>query len=193
MLSKPSINTSENAVVINLEWVQLEEIVEKKMLYFLQQDQNLNLGLLKSFYKPVEQALIEVCLEICNGNQIQASKRLGINRNTLKKKIIEFNINIKTLLTMQKRLNYPMNRIFLSSLFSLKLLSVCRVKLALARIKNQIPETNALKTFCQPVEGKIVQIILDHCKGNTIKAAKLLGINRNTLKKKRSLVWAKKA
>jgi len=42
----------------------------------------------------IEQMLIEVTLENTGGNQVQASKILGLNRNTLRRKIIEYKINI---------------------------------------------------------------------------------------------------
>lgn len=35
----------------------------------------------------VEKPLIDICLEICNDNQTRAAQLLGMNRNTLKKKI----------------------------------------------------------------------------------------------------------
>ncbi len=40
----------------------------------------------------VERALIGIILEEEKGNQVKAAKRLGINRNTLRKKIRELNI-----------------------------------------------------------------------------------------------------
>ena len=40
----------------------------------------------------VDKALIGIILEEEKGNQVQAAKRLGINRNTLRKRIKELNI-----------------------------------------------------------------------------------------------------
>jgi two-component system nitrogen regulation response regulator GlnG len=45
--------------------------------------------------KGVEKPLIELVLNKTNGNQIMASKVLGINRNTLRKKIKELKIKVK--------------------------------------------------------------------------------------------------
>ena len=49
-------------------------------------------GLYKRVLKEVEFPLIFLCLEATRGNQVQAAKILGINRNTLRKKIRELEI-----------------------------------------------------------------------------------------------------
>jgi two-component system nitrogen regulation response regulator GlnG len=46
------------------------------------------------FIKKYEKSLIKKTLNSVNGNQIKASRLLGINRNTLRKKIIELEIEI---------------------------------------------------------------------------------------------------
>ena len=43
----------------------------------------------------VEQPLLELTLQQCDGNQSRAAKMLGINRNTLKKKIDQHKIATK--------------------------------------------------------------------------------------------------
>jgi len=43
----------------------------------------------------VEKSLLEVALEETRGNQCEASRVLGLNRNTLKRKIDEHRIKIK--------------------------------------------------------------------------------------------------
>ncbi len=45
--------------------------------------------------KAVEKPLITLVLRETNGNQVQAADLLGMNRNTLRKKIAEFRISIK--------------------------------------------------------------------------------------------------
>jgi len=42
----------------------------------------------------IERMLIEVTMKNTNGNQVQASKILGLNRNTLRRKIIEYRIDV---------------------------------------------------------------------------------------------------
>ncbi|USO02049.1 MAG: Fis family transcriptional regulator [Alphaproteobacteria bacterium] len=43
----------------------------------------------------IERLLIEATMQNTDGNQVQAAKILGLNRNTLRRKIIEYNIKIK--------------------------------------------------------------------------------------------------
>jgi Fis family transcriptional regulator len=42
--------------------------------------------------KSVERPMLEIVLKQAGGNQTQAAEMLGINRNTLRKKLIEFNL-----------------------------------------------------------------------------------------------------
>ncbi len=44
----------------------------------------------------IEKPLVEIVLKETNGNQTQAANILGINRNTLRKKIAEYEIKCKT-------------------------------------------------------------------------------------------------
>jgi len=74
----------------------LEDFVEAKLEEFVRA---MKVGAARSLYptfmRAVERPLIELALRETNGNQIQASQLLGINRNTLRKKIGEFNISVK--------------------------------------------------------------------------------------------------
>ena len=42
----------------------------------------------------VERPLIQHALRETNGNQVQAAQLLGMNRNTLRKKIVEYHIPV---------------------------------------------------------------------------------------------------
>lgn len=183
---KRPINQSKNAVVIDLDQAQVEDIVERKLNHFLEQ-RPLGRDILKKFYEPAERALIEMALQRLKGNQLRTAKFLGINRNTLKKKIKMYNLNIKELLIGRKERGYPQSRVFLGSASSLDLLSACRAKLAEASRRGKLPKAWALRAALYPVERKIIQKVLEFCGGNRIRTAQFLGINRNTLKKKLSL------
>lgn len=56
----------------------------------------------RRFVQEVERPLIEIVLEKTEGNQIKAAEMLGINRNTLRKKILEFRLE-RTLKKRKKR------------------------------------------------------------------------------------------
>ena len=49
--------------------------------------------LYRSIMARVEQPLLRHALELCGGNQLKAAKLLGINRNTLRKKLKEHGID----------------------------------------------------------------------------------------------------
>ena len=51
-------------------------------------------GLYQTVLKEVEIPLINMTLSLCNGNQIKAANLLGINRNTLRKKIKDYDLVI---------------------------------------------------------------------------------------------------
>lgn len=74
----------------------LEDFVERKLKDFVKkikagQQRNLYALLLKEIERP----LISLTLKETNGNQIQAALILGMNRNTLRKKIKELRIPLK--------------------------------------------------------------------------------------------------
>ena len=52
-------------------------------------------GLYHCIMKEIERPLIEVTLKRLNGNQVKVAKLLGINRNTLRRKINELNISVE--------------------------------------------------------------------------------------------------
>lgn len=52
-------------------------------------------GLHKIVLEQVEKPLIELSLRVYNGNQVKAARMLGINRNTLKKKIDSYRIRVR--------------------------------------------------------------------------------------------------
>ena len=51
-------------------------------------------GLYDRILAEIERPLIERCLLACQGNQIKAADLLGLNRNTLRKKIRDLGITV---------------------------------------------------------------------------------------------------
>ena len=52
-------------------------------------------GLYNIVIEQVERPLLEIALKAHNGNQVKTAQMLGINRNTLKKKIDNYKIRVK--------------------------------------------------------------------------------------------------
>ncbi len=96
------VNHSDNLFVANLHSVSLESLVKSKLevLFRQQKEADVELNdLHKLILEQVEKPLIELSLKQNRGNQVKTAKLLGINRNTLKKKIDTFKIDIKNLLS----------------------------------------------------------------------------------------------
>ncbi len=94
----PNLNNSDHLFVANLQAVSLEKLVKSKLeVLFTQQkeaDVELN-GLYDIVMEQVERPLLELALRSFNGNQVKTAQMLGINRNTLKKKIDIYKIKVK--------------------------------------------------------------------------------------------------
>ncbi len=74
----------------------LEDLVRCKLLEWLEREQKIAEGrLYDAFLERVERPLLEVVLERTGGNQLKAAAILGINRNTLRKKITQLKIPLK--------------------------------------------------------------------------------------------------
>ena len=96
----PNLNSSENLFVANLQAVSLEKLVKSKLevLFTQQKEAQVGLnGLYNIVLEQVERPLIEIALLNYNGNQVKTAQMLGINRNTLKKKIDNYKIRVKKL------------------------------------------------------------------------------------------------
>lgn len=97
------LNRSSNLFVANLRSASLEKLVRSKLedLFQQQKEEGIELqGLYEVILGQVEKPLIEMTLRQYNGNQVKTAQMLGINRNTLKKKIDLYKITPK-----QKSLN----------------------------------------------------------------------------------------
>lgn len=92
----------ENLFVANLSSISLEELVKRRLeVHFQQQSAvDVDAGGLKLYdvvLQQVEKPLLELALRATNGNQVKTAQMLGINRNTLKKKIDSYKIRVKRL------------------------------------------------------------------------------------------------
>ncbi|MBI4041518.1 MAG: hypothetical protein HY390_06605 [Deltaproteobacteria bacterium] len=76
--------------------VSLEELVHTKLESFIDQIQGYDVNdLYPVIIERVERPLIQLVLKKTRGNQVKAASILGINRNTLRKKINHLKIKIK--------------------------------------------------------------------------------------------------
>jgi two-component system nitrogen regulation response regulator GlnG len=76
--------------------LSLEEIIRYKLDDYFERTKGVDVDNLYSLVvERVERPLIELTLKKTRGNQIRAAQILGINRNTLRKKIADLHINIK--------------------------------------------------------------------------------------------------
>jgi two-component system nitrogen regulation response regulator GlnG len=86
----------DNLSNVDMDEIALEEIVRKKLASFLSKWDGYDVSdLHEAVMNRVEKPLLELILEKTKGNQIRAAKMLGINRNTLRKKIQELKIMVK--------------------------------------------------------------------------------------------------
>jgi len=88
--------SSQEAPAAMYEHLSLDEIVRLKLKEYFRQTQDVEPANLYSLIiERVERPLIELTLERTKGNQLQAAAILGINRNTLRKKITTLKIAVR--------------------------------------------------------------------------------------------------
>lgn len=95
-------NSADNLFVANLSSISLEELVKRRLEVHFQQQVSVDtdsngLKLYDVVLQQVEKPLLELALRATNGNQVKTAQMLGINRNTLKKKIDSYKIRVKRL------------------------------------------------------------------------------------------------
>ncbi|MBI4949140.1 MAG: sigma-54-dependent Fis family transcriptional regulator [Deltaproteobacteria bacterium] len=96
VLLSPSLNLSPDDLALPAsrhKKESLEEIIAARLKPFIEKTDHKGKQDLYDFIMPfMERPLIRLVLEKTRGNQVQAAEVLGINRNTLRKKIKELNI-----------------------------------------------------------------------------------------------------
>jgi len=91
-----SLPATEPTLPENFAELSLEEVVRRKLRPYFQHPSSLSLAdLHASVIGQIEKPLIELTLEYTGGNQLKAAELLGINRNTLRKKINDLKIVVK--------------------------------------------------------------------------------------------------
>jgi Fis family transcriptional regulator len=91
-------NHPDNLLVANLSSTSLEKLVRSKLEVWFQQQKSNDVeiqGLYDVVMEQVEKPLIELALKVHRGNQVKTAQMLGINRNTLKKKIDHYQIAVR--------------------------------------------------------------------------------------------------
>ena len=89
---------SDKVLVADLESVSFESLIKSKLEFFLRRQKEAGVqldGLYDIVVGQAEKAVIEVSLREQRGIKVQAAQWLGINRNTLKKKMDTYNIKAK--------------------------------------------------------------------------------------------------
>ena len=95
-LSELALPQEEVPLIEDLTELSLTEVVRRKLQpYFHQSASVVPADLYTSIIEQVEKPLIELTLEYTSGNQLKAADVLGINRNTLRKKITDLKIAVK--------------------------------------------------------------------------------------------------
>ncbi len=93
-------NQTNNLFVANLQNVSLERLVKSKLEVLFQQQKDSKVEITNLYdivMEQVEKPLIELTLRANNGNQVKTAAALGINRNTLKKKMDHYRITRRNL------------------------------------------------------------------------------------------------
>jgi two-component system nitrogen regulation response regulator GlnG len=91
-----ALQTRQAGVPPEVDHLSLEEIIHRKLEDYFERTRDVELDNLYSLLiERVERPLIELTLKKTRGNQIRAAQILGINRNTLRKKISDLHITVK--------------------------------------------------------------------------------------------------
>lgn len=77
--------------------IGLGDLIEKKLSRYFEMNDNYESGanLYECVLAEAEKPLLKIVLQKTHGNQKKAAEILGINRNTLRKKVQLYNISVK--------------------------------------------------------------------------------------------------
>lgn len=93
-LSMRGVRIVDRKLINQLDGYSMEDVVELKISRFLDQMGNLKPeNMHQLILSKVEKPLLTQILRRVGGNQVQAAHILGINRNTLRKKMKQYGLN----------------------------------------------------------------------------------------------------
>jgi len=90
--SDKTLKTAERVIRSRTRDVLIEDWLDKKIKKYISKLNGHEGNLHNLVLLGIEKPLIKIVLKEVKGNQVQASNILGINRNTLRKKITQYNI-----------------------------------------------------------------------------------------------------
>ena len=91
-----TLQSKQAAAAPEVDQLSLEEIIRHKLEDYFRRTEGIEVDNLYSLViERIERPLIELTLRKTRGNQIRAAQILGINRNTLRKKITDLRIELK--------------------------------------------------------------------------------------------------
>lgn len=93
--SDKTIKTAERVIRSRTRDVLIEDWLDKKIKKYISKLNGHEGNLHNLVLLGIEKPLIKIVLKEVKGNQVQASSILGINRNTLRKKITQYSIKAK--------------------------------------------------------------------------------------------------
>jgi len=91
-----TLQSRSSPTTLEVDQLSLEEIIRHKLEDYFRRTDGVDVDNLYSLViERIERPLIELTLKKTRGNQIRAAQILGINRNTLRKKITDLRIELK--------------------------------------------------------------------------------------------------
>ncbi len=91
-----TLQNKPTAASLDVDQLSLEEIIRHKLVDYFRRMEGVDVDNLYSLViERVERPLLDLTLKKTKGNQIRAAQILGINRNTLRKKITDLRIELK--------------------------------------------------------------------------------------------------
>jgi two-component system nitrogen regulation response regulator GlnG len=91
-----ALQNKQTPATLEVDELSLEELIHHKLEDYFRRTEGVDIDNLYSLViERIERPLIELTLKKTRGNQIRAAQILGINRNTLRKKITDLRIQLK--------------------------------------------------------------------------------------------------